>query len=726
MNRIILSIWLCCYFTSDGQGINRFTLENIWQQGTFRAKTIQSINWSLNGKFYTSLVPNLTTNKQDIIKYNLVNGGIEDTLVKGHLLKTPNVKELNIDTYEMNPKENEILIATATENIYRYSNKSTYYLYNLNTKVCLLLLNGRKISDVTFSPDGKNIAYTYDNNLYYLDQQKVEHAITTNGIKNKIINGHGDWVYEEEYELSKAFQWSPDSKQIAFCTFNESAVKEYELQTWQDQLYPQLYKYKYPKAGEENSKVNIRIYEIETQKTLEIPLNNDAYIPKITWTSEAGVLCIVQQNRLQNIKQLLHYNIAENKIENILTESDSAYVEINDDLYYLQDKTHLIYSSEINGFRHLYLYNYHTKFNKPITTGNWEVHKLEGVDEVNKKLFFTSNEKGASERQLYSINYEGKNKEAIIKTEGVNEIQISPDFKYFINKHTTINQPADFSVYSINGRQIRVIEDNKLIKEKIALYKPAEIIFFKIANSNNQLLNAWIMKPVDFDSTKKYPVLIYVYGGPGHQTVLNAWMGANYYWFQLLAQKGYIIVSVDGRGTGGMGAKFKKSTYAQLGKLECEDVIATAKYLGQLNFVDKTRIGIFGWSFGGYLSSLAITLGADFFKMAVAVAPVTNWRFYDSIYTERFLKTPQENPQGYDDNSPISHANKLRGHYLIIHGSGDDNVHVQHTMAMINALVSNNKKFSSMIYPDKNHGIYGGNTRLHLYQLMTDFIFEKL
>lgn len=361
-----------------------------------------------------------------------------------------------------------------------------------------------------------------------------------------------------------------------------------------------------------------------------------------------------------------------------------------------------------------------------LTKGNWEVDKLLGIDEENKLIFYTSTKNGFGERQVFSINFEGKKERLVIAEFGNNDAQISPNYKFLLNKNSTIQSPFSYAVYNTNGKKIRQIENNQLLKDKIQKFKPSPIEFIKVDKFVKLPLHAWIIKPADFDSTKKYPVLMYVYGGPGHQTVLNTWMGPNYYWFQLLAQKGYVIVSVDGRGTGGRGADFKKVTYNQLGRLENEDVVATAQFLGTLSFVDSKRIGIFGWSFGGYLSSLAITLGSDYFKLAVAVAPVTNWRFYDTIYTERFLKTPQENPKGYDDNSPINHADKLKGNYLIVHGSGDDNVHVQHTLMMQNALIAKKKKFVSMIYPDRDHGIYGGNTRLHLYQLMTDFILENL
>lgn len=728
MFKILTFAFLLTSLLGNCQEINAITLEDIWQNGSFKAKGLQSMKWISNGNSYTSLVYNAVTHYNDIIKYDIVDGKMLDTLLKGERVRSDS-EILAIEDYEFNEYKQQVLIATNTEKIYRYSYKAVYYLYDFRTLKLSVLAGGSKISDVTFSPDGQKIAYTKDNNLYYTDLNKsIEIAVTHSGEKNKIINGHGDWVYEEEYEVSKAFYWSPSSDKLAFCVFDETEVKEYEMQTWGSQLYPSLFKYKYPKAGEKNAKVGVHVYDLINGKEITLAINSDTngYIPRAGWTSNNDIVYIVRQNRLQNAIELIHFNYSTNSYVNVLQDFDSAYVEINQEYFHLKDQSNIIFLSERDRYRHIYKYDFTKKNMVQLTKGNWEVDKLLGIDEENKLIFYTSTKNGFGERQVFSINFEGKKERLVIAEFGNNDAQISPNYKFLLNKNSTIQSPFSYAVYNTNGKKIRQIENNQLLKDKIQKFKPSPIEFIKVDKFVKLPLHAWIIKPADFDSTKKYPVLMYVYGGPGHQTVLNTWMGPNYYWFQLLAQKGYVIVSVDGRGTGGRGADFKKVTYNQLGRLENEDVVATAQFLGTLSFVDSKRIGIFGWSFGGYLSSLAITLGSDYFKLAVAVAPVTNWRFYDTIYTERFLKTPQENPKGYDDNSPINHADKLKGNYLIVHGSGDDNVHVQHTLMMQNALIAKKKKFVSMIYPDRDHGIYGGNTRLHLYQLMTDFILENL
>ncbi|MGD1840794.1 MAG: S9 family peptidase [Thermonemataceae bacterium] len=587
------------------------------------------------------------------------------------------------------------------------------------------------MSYVTFSPDGQQVAYVRDNNLFLMnlkDQQEI--TITKDGKLNEIINGSTDWVYEEEFGFAKAFFWSSDSKKVAYYRFDESAVKEYNMQVW-DALYPTDYRFKYPKAGEENASVEIWVYDITTKNSqkMDIGSEQDIYIPRVQWTKDANLLSIRRMNRLQNQLDLLHADVRTGKATTVLTENSKAYVDVEftDDLTYLEKGKQFIHASEKSGYKHLYLYNLSGKMIRPITTGNWEVSEIAGIDEKKQLIYFTATKESPLERHLYVVPFKGGTVKKLSQVKGTHSINMSKDQQYYIDAHSTANTPPVTSLRSAkDGKLIKVLEENKAIQEKMGSYQITPKTFLTIDNKEGTALNAWMIKPADFDENKKYPVLMFVYGGPGSQQVLDSWDTFNYFWYQHLAAQGYVVACVDNRGTGGRGAAFRQATYKQLGKLETEDQIAAAEYLAGLDYVDEERMGIWGWSYGGYMAALCITKGAEVFKTAISVAPVVSWRFYDTIYTERYLQRPQDNPEGYDDNSPLNHAEKLKGNYLLVHGTGDDNVHFQNAVVLQDALIKANKQFESFYYPNKNHGIYGGNTRLHLYQLMTDFLKRKL
>jgi len=463
---------------------------------------------------------------------------------------------------------------------------------------------------------------------------------------------------------------------------------------------------------------------------MDIGKETNQYIPRVKWTEDANTLSILRMNRLQNKLELLFANSTSGETKTIYTETADTYLDIHqgqgDYVYFTSDNKNFIIQSEKDGYNHLYLYDMTGKLVNQITKGNWEVLGYKGVDEKIKTLFYLASESTSSDKDIYSIKMDGTGKKKISTMKGTNNPDFSNGMKYFINHLTDANTPEVITINDANGKQIRILEDNSTLVKKMQEYGITKKEFFSFKTSENVELNAWMIKPANFDVTKKYPVFLTFYGGPGSNQVSNSFDIKNYFWYQLLSEKGYIIVCVDNRGTGSRGATFKKCTYKQLGKFEVADQIEAAKYFGSLSYVDKTRIGTFGWSYGGYLSSLCITKGADYFKTAIAVAPVTNWRYYDNIYTELFMQLPQENASCYDDNSPINYVDKLKGKYLLIHGSADDNVHYQNTMEMVNALVKANKQFDLFIYPDKNHGITGGNTRLHLYTKMTDFILTNL
>ncbi|MGE8341537.1 MAG: S9 family peptidase [Flavobacterium sp.] len=712
------------FLTAVVFGQQKITVENVFG-GTFRAKGMDELQSLKNTNQYTVLNVDQASRSMQIDLYDFA------TLKKvSNLIDTKNHKELadGINSYTFDASEKKILIACHSSKIFRHSFTADYYLYDIAAKSLIKLVDFQ-IQEPTFSPDGTKIAYAKENNLYVYDvASKKSTAITTDGKKNAIINGITDWVYEEEFAFVRAFDWSKDSKKVAYIRFDESQVPEFSMSIFHKDLYPKIETFKYPKAGEKNSEVSLHIYDVAAAATKKVDLGkyNDFYIARMQWTNDTNILCAQVLNRHQDNLDLLFVdgNTAASKV--VLNEKDKAYVDINDNLTFLKDNS-FIWTSEKDGFNHIYVYDKNGKLKNQVTKGNWEVVSYYGFDEKTKTIFYQSTENGSINRDLYRIGLDGKNKVRLSSKVGTNKATFSPNFQYFINTYSSATQPT---VYTLNdakaGKEIQVIENNQALADKLKAYDlpSKEFIVLKTAKGNE--LNAWILKPKDFDPSKKYPVFMFQYSGPGSQQVANQWNNSNDYWFLSLTQQGYIVACVDGRGTGYKGADFKKVTQKELGKYEVEDQIDAAKVIGAYSYVDASRIGIFGWSYGGFMASNCIFQGNDVFKMAIAVAPVTNWRFYDSVYTERYMQTPQENASGYDQNSPINHVSKLKGKFLLIHGSGDDNVHVQNSMQMMEALIQANKQFDSQIYPDKDHGIYGGNTRVQLYTKMTNFIKENL
>lgn len=701
----------------------QITVDDIYTNYTFWSKSVYGINWMNQGSYYSALKEN------KIVKYDVSTGEVVETILDGNSLD--NIK---IVGYEFNADEKLILLLTDRQSIYRRSYTAIYYLYNRATKK-LQKLDEDRIAYATVSPDGTKVAYTKNNNLYYVNLANMKVVqVTNDGMRNKIINGSTDWVYEEELSFTKAFFWSPDSKKLAYYRFDESDVPEYTLQKWNNgALYPENYTYKYPKAGEKNSEIQIKIFHLASGKnvTVDLGTERDIYIPRINWTVNANILSVRRMNRLQNQLDILHADASTGATSLILQDTSDTYVdlELTDDLLYLKDGKHILLASEKSGYKHLYLYTIDGKMVRQITKGNWEVADFVGIDQDSKKktIYFTSKEESPLETYFYAIDITGKNKRKLSVHKGTNGVNMSNDFKYYINYFSNSTTPNTVELYATKGnKMIQELENNAKLKATAKEYGLVNKEFYTFKNEVGDVLNGYMLKPANFDPGKKYPVLMYQYSGPGSQQVANAWGGGNYYWHQLLVQKGYIISVVDGRGTGGRGEKFKKQTYKNLGRMEVEDQIASAKYLANLPYVDAARIGIWGWSFGGYMSSLALMEGADVFAMGIAVAPVTSWRYYDTIYTERFLATPQQNPEGYDNNSPTTHAAKLKGKFLLVHGTGDDNVHFQNSVALQNKLIAEGKQFESFYYPDRAHGIYRGHARPHLFTMMTQFVLKNL
>ena len=724
MYRPFLLAFSCLLIGIQSPAQKAITIEDIWASALLFPNSVPGFNFLNDGQHYTRLEAN------KIQKYDLTTGALVETILDAASLANDNFKG-TIDGYDFSKDEQKILLTSEKEAIYRRSSKAYFFVYdNQKAQITPVSSLGKQMY-ATFNPTADKVAYVFNNNLYYKDLNSEKTIqITSDGELNKIINGALDWVYEEEFGFAQGFAWSPDGTKIAFYHFDESRVKEFTMTHFRGGLYPEYETFKYPKVGEENSIVNIKIYDLVSGKTTKVDIgsNVDQYIPRIKWTKNPNQLCVYRLNRHQNKIDLLLTDASSGTTKELLSEDNKYYISeyVFDNLVFLENGSQFIWTSEKDGWHHIYLYDMNGGLVQQLTQGEWEVTEVYGVDEVNNAVFYQAAQNSPLERQVYMTSLDGKTKRTLSAQEGWSGAQFSSTYDYFVLTHSTVNTPSTYTVKDRMGKDIRSIEENTNLKGQQESFGLPNVEFLKLNTEETVELNAWMIKPSNFQEDQAYPVLMYVYGGPGSQTVKNQWLGHNYWWFQHLAQQGYIVVSVDNRGTGGRGEEFKKMTYLQLGKYETIDQINAAKMLGQLPYIDENRIGIFGWSYGGYMSSLGILKGNAVFKSAIAVAPVTSWRWYDTIYTERYMRTEKENPEGYEDNSPVYFADQLKGAYLLVHGMGDDNVHFQQSAEMVNALVNANKQFETYYYPNRNHGIYGGYTRLHLYTKMTNFLNTTL
>jgi len=701
----------------------QISLEDIWQKGTFRVKNVPGFNAMKDGKHYTQL--DQDGKHQYIRIYDLASGEQGKTLFDNAIQKL-GAKEINVEDYTFSADEQKMLLFTESQHIYRRSVLYRVYVYDIKAGT-IQLLDYDKVLHATFSPDGSKIAFVKNNNLYFRDLSGDQVIpVTTDGEKNKIINGNCDWVYEEEFEFTRAYDWAPDSKHIAYYRFDESLVPEYTIAMYNG-LYPEQYTYKYPKAGERNSIVQINIYDVANKTTVNanIGTETDQYIPRIKWTVNPNELCIYRMNRHQNKLEYLFAGAKTGKSHVVYTEKNKYYIEIDDNMQFLPDGHSFIFESEQDGYSHLYRYDWENERLTKLTKGDYDIEALIGVDKERQLVYYTAAENSPLQRNLYSVDWDGKNKKTLTEEKGTHSITPCAGYNYFLDKYSRLNKVPVYYLRSADGDIVRTLEDNKALKSRLEEYDLGRLRFIRIKGVNEDL-NAWMITPPNFDSTRKYPVLMFQYSGPASQQVADRFPIGDFFWHQMLAEKGYIVVCADGTGTGFRGEAFRKKTYLQLGKYESDDQIAVAKHLGDMPFVDKNRIGIWGWSFGGFMSSTCIFKGADVFKMAISVAPVTNWRYYDNIYTERYMRRPQENEKGYDENAPEKMAGMLKGKFLLIHATADDNVHFQNSIMLVDNLIKANKDYDSEYYPNKNHGISGGNTRLHLYRRMTEFILNNL
>lgn len=725
MKKQFLFIVFILLYTGAHCQLKDVTLEDIWMKNTFKFKDVDAYHAMKDGKSYVQFTGE--DSLRELAVFDYASGNKIKTLITPFDLKKifGDNTEPDLSNIRWSENENKILVPTAVEKIYRHSRLCSFVAYDINKHTVQPVSVNGKQQEATFSPDANLVAFVRDNNIFYTDLSTgKEVQVTTDGKRNFIINGIPDWVYEEEFSFSRAYEWSPDGKKIAWIRFDESEVPEYTLQYFNNH-YPENYTYKYPIVGAKNSVVSVSVYHVDTRQTVKMDIGNDTdqYIPRIKWTKDPGKLCITRLNRLQNNLELLAGDVNTGNTRVFFTEKNKCYVEISDALTFLEDNS-FIWTSSMDGYNHIYHYNATGQLLKQVTTGNWDVTEFYGVDEKRKLVYFQSAEVSPLQRYIYVISLEGKNKKQLTPVKGWNTGEFNPSFTYFLNNHSDVNTPNDFTICNKEGKVLRVLQDNKELAEQRSQYNISKVEFFTFKTTDGIILNGYIMKPSGFDPSKKYPVLMNVYGGPGSQQVVDRFGGLinlNY-----LCQKGYIIACIDNRGTGARGEEFTKCTYLHLGILETHDQVEGAKYLGSLPYVDGKRIGIMGWSYGGYMSSMCIEQGADVFKTAVAIAPVTDWRFYDSAYTERYMRTNKENKEGYDETSPLLHTDKIKGNYLLVAGLADDNVHYQNTAQMLKELYKHNIKFDQMTFPDKNHSISGGNTRLYLFTQVFDFLQEKL
>lgn len=697
--------------------------------GKYRAKTVPGMKSMNDGEHYT-----LLENNKYIIRYSYKTGKMVDTIF--NTLTTKLNKLEKIRGYEFSPNEQKILVFNEQNFRYRRSFTAEYYIFDVKRNELKPLSEDGPQEVPLFSPDSRYIAFARENNLYLhkLDFG-TESPITKDGEWGKIINGTSDWVYEEEFTATRYFVFSPDSKLLAFVKFDETNVPSYQMQRYLDSsvkqdeipLYPTFQSFKYPKAGQPNSKVSVCVYDdfYKSVRTINLGVeDSDFYIPRIKWTKDQDKLAIFVLNRNQNQLDVIFSHPKSLISKLTLRETDKYYVDYTniDDIHFTNDGKYFTFVSERDGWRHAYLYNINGTLNKQLTSGTFDVTKVYGYDDVKQTLYFQSAEASPLQRDIYSIDSKGR-KTCLTDGKGTHNASFSSSFAYFMDNASELNSPNIYTMRNNKGEVLRILEDNAELAESFNALNLPKKEFFSFTTSEGIQLNGWMIKPTNFNPNAKYPTLMVQYSGPNSQEVKDVWSVG---WEYFLASQGYVVASVDGRGTGGRGAEFCKCTYMKLGVLETKDQVETAKYLGKQSFIDKDRIGIWGWSYGGFMTLNAMSIDEHIFKAGISVAPVTDWRLYNTAYTERFMRQPKENNGGYDAGSPLKHADKLSGNVLIIHGTADDNVHVQNTYLYLNALTAANKQAELYLYTDKNHSILGRETRRHLFRKKFEFLEREL
>lgn len=728
---------MCAAFllvTSQLMAGNQITIKEI-TDNAFKSEYLDEVTPLAGGEYYAQI----SKNGEQILKYSFKTGKQEGVMFDLNSVRGPKIK--SVEGYIMSPDGKRILIQTETHKIYRHSFTAVYYIYNVANNKMEALSDGGPQQTPLFSPDGNNIAFVRDNNIFLIKllYDNAESQITTDGKFNEVINGIPDWVNEEEFSNDRSMVFSADSKMICWIRYDESKVKQYSFQLFKGSNptrveyaeYPGYYTYKYPVPGEDNSKVSVHSYDIQSHQTrkIQVPLDADGYIPRIVKTSNPSKIAVYTFNRHQDDFKIFMANPRSTVCQLVLEDKDSKYIKEEAMEGIKITAGHILVPSERDGYNHLYLYNLNGQLLCKMGTGNMVVKDVYGYDEASGCAYFSATGDNAMDQQIYVGKSNGK-VERLTKKTGWNDAQFSDDYKYFINVWSEVNTPAVYTINNNDGRQISTLIDNKSLTDKLSGYDISKREFFTFTTSEGVKLNGWMIKPVGFDASKKYPVIMYQYGGPGNQQVTDKWnigsCGQGAIYEEYLAQQGFVVVCVDGRGTGGRGAEFEKCTYLRLGELESKDQVETAMYMASQSYVDKDRIGIWGWSYGGWNTLMSMSEGRPVFKAGVAVAPPTCWRYYDSVYTERYMRTPKENKSGYDEVNPIARVDNLHGALLICHGLADDNVHFQNTAEYTEALIQADKDFKENFYPNRNHNISGGNTRNHLFRQISNFFIEEL
>ena len=733
MNKLFVMCVMMLLATSNVSADNKITLKDVTGK-TFTPKYITGVDPIKGTDRYASI----SNDGRQIIEYAFKTGN--QTRVLFDIANTHGESIKQLDGYTLSPDGKRMLIQTNTHKIYRRSFTADYYIYTIQSRKLEKLSTGGPQQIPTWSPDGNQIAFVRDNNIFLVKllYDNAESQITKDGKFNEIINGVPDWVYEEEFSTNRSLCFTADSRMLCWIKYDERKVKEYSLQLFMgshptmkaNEVYPGTYTYKYPKAGEDNSIVSVWSYEIQTHKTnrLQVPLEGDGYIPRIKSTNDANRIIVFTMNRHQDVLNLYAVNPRTTLSQLLIKEQGDKYVKEEAMEGITIGQNSILLPSDRDGYMHLYLYNMNGSLIRKIGDGNYDITSIYGYDETTGDVYYQAAGINPHDRQVLVSHKNGKT-ERLTDTNGWNKAIFSGDYKYFLNTWSNYNTPYVFTIRDSKGKVLSTLVDNKELKEKVKTYGFNGRETFSFTTSEGVKLDGWMVKPKDFDTNKKYPVILFQYSGPGSQQVIDAWnagsMGNGGAFDYYLAQQGFIVVCVDGRGTGGRGAAFEKCTYLRIGELESRDQIETALWLGKQSYIDKERIGIWGWSFGGFNTLMSMSEGRPVFKAGVAVAPPTNWRYYDTIYTERYMRTPKENGSGYATN-PIQRANALHGALLICHGMADDNVQPQNTMEYTEALIQADKDFKENIYTNRNHGIYGGNTRIHLLRQISNWFIEHL
>lgn len=721
INAIILATLVSAGTAGAQTGDKSVSLKEI-TDGMFRQKTAVGEMRSLpDGEHYTAI----NAEQNMIVKYSYRTGKAVDTLFNATTARE--CEFTKFDGYTISSTGHHILVWRETEPIYRRSYKAAVYDYDVRRNYVKPITDSKeKVMIPTFSPDGRMCAFVKDNNIWIRKFDfDTEVQVTKDGALNKILNGTTDWVYEEEFAVTNLMAWSPDSEYLAYVRTDETEVPEYSMQVYGEGLYPSYYNFKYPKAGQKNSTVSVKAYSVQTRDTkhLDVPMDEDGYIPRITFTQNASQLAVMTLNRHQNIFNMYYVNPKSGVSRLILREENECYVDSEwlSSIHFLSNG--FTYVSEQDGYAHIYFYSPTGVLQKQITQGNWDVTRLIGYDETTKNTYYESAEESPLRRAVYKIDAKGV-KTRLTPEEGTNSAAFSANYAYFVNRYSNANTPMRITVNETKSRKVlRTLQDNAELRERLAQYRFGKKEFFTLTTKSGFELNAWMVKPANFDESKKYPVMMTQYSGPNSQQVLDSY---SFDWEQYLAANGIIVVCVDGRGTGARGEAFRKCTYLRMGEKESQDQVEAAQALGQYPYVDAGRMAIWGWSFGGYNTLMALSVGHGTFKVGIAVAPPTDWKYYDTVYTERYMRTPQENFDGYAATSPLKKVKDLEGKLLLIHGTADDNVHFMQSMEYAEALVQAGKQFDMHVYKDRNHGISGGNTRYHLYTKMSNYLFENL